>query len=268
MTKVVGMFATYLFFGLTMAVNARAGECVSMLVDLRGSVTFAKSPSANPQDHWPVSLLHCFARDNVLSLSENDKATLYFPEVGTAVGLRGRGQYVIESNAVRPIGNAPSPSNTVLNAVFKGVTLDRAGLTRAGVRMRETPNPEGIVQIAPQGIVTDVEPLVFRWEQGDTRPPYRIRIVKSNKTTVYEGPIANSDFRLPLEVKLNPGEQLLWRVETVDSPSSGGRWQEFVVATRDARELAAQIDRMVPSPTDVERNLRNVLLLQKMSSEP
>jgi len=67
---------------------------------------------------------------------------------------------------------------------------------------------------------------------------------------------------------LTPGEQLSWRVETVDSPSSGGRWQEFIVATRDARELATRIDSVVPSPTDVERNLRNVLLLQTMSSEP
>ena len=267
MTKVVGMFAAGLFFALT-AVNAKGGECVSMLVDLSGSVTFAKSISANPQDHWPVSLLHCFFLSNVLSLSEADKATLYFPEAGTAVGLRGRGQYVIESNAVRPIGNAPSPSSTVLNAVFKGVKLARAGLTPAGVRMRVTPNPESIVQIAPRGIVTEVEPLVFRWEQGDSSPPYRIRIVKSNKTTVYEGPVATNDFRLPTEVELNAGEQMSWRVEALDSASGGGRWQEFVVATPEARELAAQIDRMIPSPSDAERNLRNVLLLQKMSSEP
>jgi hypothetical protein len=267
-SKIAGMFAAYLFFGLTVAVNAQAEECVSMLVDLRGSVIFAKSPSANSQDHWPVSLLHCFARRDVLSLSEADEATLYFPKEGTAVGLRGRGQYVIESNAVRPIGNAPTPSSTVLNSVFKGVNLARGNLMRAGVRMRETPNPAGIVQIGPQGIVTDVEPLVFRWDQGGTRPPYRIRIVTSNRTTVYEGPIANGDFRLPPEVELTPAEQLSWRVEAVDSPASGGRWQEFVVATRDARELAARIDRMIPSPTDAERNLRNVLLLQKMSSEP
>ncbi|HKQ25948.1 MAG TPA: hypothetical protein VJT81_15995 [Burkholderiales bacterium] len=268
MSKIAATLAAYLFFGLIVPVDARTEECVSMLVDLRGSVALAKSPSANPQDHWPVSLLHCFARRDVLSLSEADEATLYFPDAGTAVGLRGRGQYVIESNAVRPIGNAPAPSSTVLNSVFKGVNLARENLTRAGVRMRETPNPAGIVQIAPQGIVTDVEPLVFRWYQGDTRPPYRIRIVTSSRTTVYEGPIANGDFRLPPEVNLPPGEQLSWRVEAVDSASSGGRWQEFVVATRDARELAARIDKMVPSPTDVERNLRNVLLLQKMSSEP
>jgi len=268
MSKKAVISAAYLFFGLTVAVNARTQECVSMLVDLRGSVTFAKALSSKPQDHWPVSLLHCFARHNVLSLSEADEATLYFPEAGTAVGLRGRGRYVIESNAVRPIGSAPSPLNTVLNSVFKGVNLSRGNLMRAGVRMRVTPNPEGIVQIAPQGIVTDIEALVFRWDQGSTRPPYRIRIIRSNRTTVYEGPIENSDFRLPPEVELTPGEQLSWRVETVDSPSSGGRWQEFIVATRDARELATRIDRMVPAPTDVERNLRNVLLLQTMSSEP
>jgi hypothetical protein len=267
MSKGAGLFAACLFFTLT-AVSAKGGECVSMLVDLKGSVTFAKSPSANPQDRWPASLMQCFSRDDVLSLAQADRATLYFPEAGTGVGLRGRGQYVIESNAVRPIGNAPLPSSTVLNAVFKGVKLAREGLTPAGFRMREAPNPDGIVQSAPRGLVTEAGPLVFRWEQGDTRPPYRIRIVKSNKTTVYEGPVATNDFRLPPEVELNAGEPMSWRVETVDSVSGGGRWQEFVVATPEARELAAQIDRMIPSPSDAERNLRNVLLLQKMLSEP
>src|SRR3954464_6194474 len=157
MSKGLGWFAACLFFTL-MAVSAKGGECVSMLVDVKGSVTFAKSPSANPQDRWPASLMHCFSRDDVLSLAQADSATLYFPEAGTAVGLRGRGQYVIESNAVRPIGNAPSPSSTVLNAVFKGVQLAREGLAPAGFRMRETWNPDGIVQSVPRGIVTEPGP--------------------------------------------------------------------------------------------------------------
>ncbi len=164
MTRLASMVVAGLFFGLT-TVNAKGGECVSMLVDFSGSISFAKSPSAKSQDRWPANLLQCFFRDNVLSLSEAGKATLYFPLTGIAVGLRGQGQYVVEPNAVRPIGSAPPPSSTVLDAVFKGIKLTRSGLAPAGFRMREAPNSTSIVPIAPKGIVIDVDSLVFRWER-------------------------------------------------------------------------------------------------------
>lgn len=267
MTKLASMVVAALLIALT-SVNAMGGECVSMLVDFSGSISFAKSPSAKSQDRWPANLLQCFFRDTVLSLAEADKATLYFPLTGIAVGLRGKGQYVVEPNAVRPLGSAPPPSSTVLDAVFKGIKLTRTGLTPAGFRMREAPSSAGIVPIAPKGIVTDVDSPVFRWEQGDTKPPYRIRIVTSSKSTVYESSVTDGEFTLPREIALKAGEELLWRVEPVASSAGAGRWQDFVIATREARELAAQIDQAVPSPTDAERNLRALLLLQRMSSQP
>jgi hypothetical protein len=71
---------------------------------------------------------------------------------------------------------------------------------------------------------------------------------------------------LPAEIRLTPGERLLWHVEEVSSTRRRAtRWQEFVIATPDARALAQAIDRDIPSPSAAQRNLRDVLLMQKMA---
>jgi hypothetical protein len=252
---------------LCTAVHAEG--CVAMLADVSGGVTMAETASAKQQDWWPVHLLQCLAPRKVLFLPSGASATVYFPINGTAVDLRGSSRYEILPDGARPIANAPAPERRTLNAAFRDIQLDRAEYNSAGVRMRQPEKAAGPVLLFPRGIVVSGDPLVFRWEAaGAGNAKYHFELARSRSEVLFEATTDSTELTLPGELRLAPGERFMWRVSLI-SPTAkvGGRWQKFVLATDAARELAARLDRDVPAPSAAERNLREVLLIQRMPPE-
>ena len=255
--------------GFAVCSTLRAEPCVTLLADLNGNVTVADVAAPKPEERWPVQLLQCFVPRKVLSLESGSRATLFFPAEGVALELRGPGRFEIMPGTVRPLSSAAAPSRAPLNNAFRDVKLDRANLTPAGVRMREPRFSEGLVLLQPRGIVTSTGDLEFRWQASSAGTRYRFRLAAGRKDVVYETTTDDSHFVLPPEIRLAAGEPLLWQVEDTARPGSS-RWQDFVIATPEARALAEEIDREVPSPSAAERNLRDLLLMQRMlgRSEP
>jgi len=252
---------------LCAAVHAEG--CVAMLADVSSGVTMAETASAKQQDWWPVHLLQCLAPRKVLFLPSGASATVYFPSNGTAVDLRGSSRYEILPDGARPIANAPAPERRTLNAAFRDIQLDRAEYNSAGVRMRQPEKAAGPVLLFPRGIVVSGDPLVFRWEAaGAGNAKYHFELARSRSEVLYETTTDATELTLPGELTLAPGERFMWRVGLI-SPTAkvSGRWQKFVLATDAARELAARLDRDVPAPSAAERNLREVLLFQRMPPE-
>jgi hypothetical protein len=247
---------------------AHAEGCVSMLADVSGGVAIADTASARTEDWWPVQLLQCLAPRKVLALQNGARATLFFPGPNVSIELRGASRYEIMQDTARPLANAPVPERKALNAAFREIQLDRANLSSAGVRMRLPSPSQGPALLAPRGIVLSGEPVVFRWEAMSGHPQYRFQLAKSRTEIVYEATTDRTEVVLPANVAITPGDRLLWRVD-VAAPDAkmSARWQDFIVATPEARTLAAQIDRDVPAPSAAERNLREVLLIQRMVRE-
>jgi hypothetical protein len=261
---------------LLVALSARGAEhapaYVSMVADLHGTVAVANTAWSKPEDRWPVQLLQRFPPSRVLTLENAARVTLFFPAEGIAFELRGPGKFEIAPDSVRPLSNAPPPSRSVLNAAFRGIKLDRSNLAPAGVRMRD-PRPAGApAPLEPRGIVMAADGLVFRWGAVGGGRQYRFRLARDRTDLIYEAVTEQTELVLPPEFLLTPGEPLLWQVEDASQARGGASgWQEFMLATPDAGILAAQIDRDLPSPNAAERNLREVLLLQRMppgKSEP
>ena len=249
---------------------AGAQPCVAVLADLNGSVSVADAAAAKPEDRWPVQLLQCFVPRKVLSLDSSARATLYFPAEGVALELRGPGRFEVMPATVRPLASAPIPARALLNSAFRDVKLDRSNLTPAGVRMRDPRFSEGLILLEPRGIVTSTGELVFRWQAASAGTRYRFRLAAGRKDVIYETFTDKTEFVVPPEIRLANGERLLWQVEDADRPATS-RWQEFVLATPEARALAEALDREAPSPSTAERNLRDLLMLQLMlrrKSEP
>jgi hypothetical protein len=88
------------------------------------------------------------------------------------------------------------------------------------------------------------------------------------RDVVFEGRTPAAEVTLPSDIRLAAGERLMWQVDAVlSSGQKRSRWQEFVIATPEARALAARIDHELASPSAAERNLREVLLLQNMGPD-
>jgi hypothetical protein len=253
-------------WGLIAAGTAPSHACVTMVADLYGTVAVADTASAKPQDQWPVQLLQCLTPRKVLSLQAGARATLFFPANGMAFELRGAGRFEVGSDAVQPLADSPAPSRVQLNAAFRDIKLDRANLVPAGVRMRDPRVVVGPALLEPRGMVVSADPPVFRWEAIAGSPRYRFRLASVRMDIIYETLTDGTELVLPAQIPLTPGERLIWHVEEASAIGrTANRWQEFVVATPEARGLAQGIDQDIPSPSAAERNLRDVLLMQKMA---
>jgi hypothetical protein len=256
--------------GLLAWSTLRAETCVTLLADLGGNVTVANVAAPKPEDRWPVQLLQCFVPRKVLSLDSGARATLFFPAEGVALELRGPGRFEVMPSTVRPLASAPVPSRVLLTSAFRDVKLDRSNLTPAGVRMRDPRFSEGLALLEPRGIVTSAGELVFRWQAASGATRYRFRLAAGRKDVIYETLTEKTEFVVPPEIRLAAGERLLWQAED-GAGAATSRWQEFVLATPEARSLAEALDREAPSPSAAERNLRDLLLMQVMlrsKSEP
>jgi len=240
--------------------------CVTIVADQYGTVTAADTASAKPEERWPVQLLQCFSARKVLTLPVGARATLFFPATGIAFELRGPGRFEVTSDGVRPLADSLAPSQAALNTAFRDIKLDRANLAPAGVRMRDPSIVVGPALLEPRGMVVSAEPPVFRWEAIAGSPMYRFRLADTNMVVLFDTLTDRTELMLPAEIRLTPGERLLWHVEEASSMRRrANRWQEFVIATPDARALAQAIDRDIPSPSAAQRNLRDVLLMQRMA---
>ena len=248
--------------------TATADACVTLVVDLYGTVVSADTASAKPGERWPVQLLQCFPPHKVLILQVDARATLFFPANGVASELRGAGRFEVAPDAVVALDNAPRPSRVQLNAAFRDIKLDRGNLVPAGVRMRDPRVTVGPVLLEPRGMVVSADPPVFRWEAISGSRQYRFRLTNTKREVIYETVTDMTELALPAEILLTPGERMMWHVD--DSSATGrrtNRWQEFVIATPQARGLAEAIDQAIPSPSVAERNLRDVLLMQRMARD-
>jgi hypothetical protein len=244
-----------------------AQGCVTLVADLQGGVAVADRPSAKPEDRWPVQLLQCFPAGKTVVLDTGARITLFYPASGEAIELRGPGSFQVATDAVKPVSSAAAPARHQLNTAFRDIKLDRTRLAPAGVRMRDPRLARGVVQLEPEGVVIPEDALVFRWEPVNGAREYRFRLANSRRQVLIEERADGAQLSVP-QFRLSAGERLYWQVEAL-APAAGGRghWQEFVVATPVARNLAARLDRELPSPSAAERNLREVLLLQAMATE-
>jgi len=257
--------AALLFAALGASGSGRAQACVTLVADLVGNVTAADRASSKPAERWPVQLLQCLPAGRVLILDEGARTTLFYPSSGEAVSLRGPGGFEIGASAVRPLSNAAAPSRLQLNAAFRDIKLDRSRLAPAGVRMRDPRLAAGVVLLEPRGVVLEGDVLVFRWQPVEGAQQYRFRLANFRREQVLERLTEENQIVLPAATRLAPGERMLWRVEVASgSGQSRSQWQEFVIATPQARALASRIDSELAAPSAAERNLREVLLLQQM----
>jgi hypothetical protein len=121
--------------------------------------------------------------------------------------------------------------------------------------------------LEPLSVVTSEGPLLLRWSPDGAADGYRLWIAARGKGVLFEALTDLTSFAVPAEANLPTGEVLLWQVvdARVQHPSAVG-WNEFVIATPQARLLAQRIDRANPTPSTAERNLRELLLLQRMSA--
>lgn len=253
---------------LTASGSNRAPACVTLVADLNGTVMVADRVSAKPEDRWPVELLQCFLAGKVLMLEAGARATLFYPGTGEAVALSGPGSFEIGSDTVRPTSTASVPSRIPLNAAFRDIKLDRSRLAPAGVRMRDPRIAGGLLPLEPRGVVLAEDALVFRWGPVEGARDYRFRLADMRRDVVFEGRTPAAEVTLPSDIRLAAGERLMWQVDAVlSSGQKRSRWQEFVIATPEARALAARIDHELASPSAAERNLREVLLLQNMGPD-
>lgn len=247
-----------------LTIEAWGQGCVAVFVTVRGSVSAMSSPAVGPEKLWPAKPMQCLPPERLISLRESAEATLFFPAHAVAVQLRGPGEFVIQPNRVRPLKSSPSPIETKLNAIFSSIKLDRDNLVPAGVRMRDPSPRKGPVAIAPSGIVTSPLPLEFSWDPKSSAPPYRFRLIGHDKAILHEELTSDNKLVLPEGTLKTAGEPLLWQVESVTLPGEKSDWVAFVIATHEAKQLAAEVDRNVPSPSAVELVLRDALLLQRM----
>jgi hypothetical protein len=240
-----------------------AQGCVTLVADLYGAAAVADRPAAKLQDRWPIQLLQCFPAGKTIMLEAGARVTLFFPASGEAVELRGPGRFQLADDGVQPVSSAATPARVQLNAAFRDIKLDRSRLVPAGVRMRAPRPAGGVVLLAPSGIVLAEEALVFRWEPVEGAREYSVRVANSRREVLLEERAQTSEMVVPLGRRLAPGEGLMWQVEALlPAGQERSRWQEFILATPEARILAARIDQELPSPSAAERNLREVLLRQ------
>jgi hypothetical protein len=251
---------------LLAAAAAPADDCVTIVADLFGPAAVTDSASAKPKDRWPAQLLQCLPPRKVVTLEDGARTTLFFPARGTSYDLAGPGRYEVTADGVRPLSGSPAAKPRVLNDAFKDVTLDRSRLVPAGVRMRNPSAVDRVVLLEPRDVVTESAPLLFRWEApADSPGPYRFRLVREGGASAFEAVVEATQLALPAEVPLAPGERFVWHVEDLSSPGrAAARWQSFVLATESARALARQLDSQVAVPSAAERNLRDLLLMQRM----
>jgi hypothetical protein len=251
---------------LLAAVAASAEECVTIVADLAGPAAVADSASARPKDRWPVQLLQCLPPRKVVALEDGARTTLFFPAQGTSFDLAGPGRYEVTAEGVRPLSGAAAPKPRVLNDAFKDVALDRSRLVPAGVRMRNPSAADRVVLLEPRDVVTESAALLFRWEAAaGSAGPYRFRLAREGGASAFEAVVDATELALPAEVALAPGERFVWHVEDLSSPGrAAARWQSFVVATEAARALARRLDAQLAAPSTAERNLRDLLLMQRM----
>jgi hypothetical protein len=109
--------------------------------------------------------------------------------------------------------------------------------------------------------------VVFKWEPVKGASQYRLQVANSRRVVLFEAQTSSTELALP-QARLSPGERLVWQVEAVaPGGNARSRWQEVVIASAEARALAAEIDTGLHMPSPAERNLREVLLLQRMMTE-
>jgi hypothetical protein len=261
-----GIFTAVAAFALVYAGGCHAGDCVTLVADLAGSVTVAESASARATDRWPVQLLQCLPARRVVTLEPDARITLFFADGARAFELAGRARYEIASDGVRPLAGARDVAPRPLNKAFGNLRIDRAALAPAGVRMRDPPS-ERLALIAPLGVVTEPGSVTFRWQPAAGSVGfYRLRLAREPAEVFYDSIVEGDRLTLSPEVKLVPGERIVWHVEEAAAPHRAApRWQSFVVATEPARVLAHEIDAGASSSLPAERTLRDVLLLQFMT---
>src|SRR5689334_1820975 len=250
----------YALLHLGVCAPIQAQSCVGLLADVSGRAVIADNASAKPQDWWPATLLQCLPAGKVLSLPSSAHATLFFPVTGTAIDLKGAGRFEILQDTVRALGSAPAPEPKALNAAYRQIQIDRAALKSAGVRMRLPMSAATPMPIGPRGIVLSPEDLVFRWEPVPGQTHYRFELAKRGSDSLYKTTTDGSELVLPSEIHIVAGEPLKWRVDVGSAGGNSGRWQEFVLADDATRALAGELDIAAPTPTQAERNLREVLL--------
>jgi hypothetical protein len=249
-----------------LAVNAAepVNSCVTMVADLYGPVTVASQAGARREDKWPVQLMKCLPAGKVLTLENGARATLFFPATGAALELGAPGGFEITADGARPLANALPPTRMLLNDAFRKIEFDRTNLSAAGVRMRD-PALGGLGLLQPRGIVLSAHELVFHWEPSGDQRNYRFRLATESRQVIFEQVTEQTQLALPQDVHLASGKRLLWQVQTLSASSAApSRWQEFIIATPEARALAAQIDPELATPSAAERNLRDMLLMQRM----
>src|SRR5690242_7372491 len=256
--------AASIWLQLLLCTQVSADGCVTMLADVSGRVAVADAASARPADWWPVQLLQCLPARKVLALQDGARATLFFPTAGMAVDLSGGGRFEVLEDTVRAIGNAPQPQPRALNSAFRRIQVDRSNLSSAGVRMRLPATASAPAAIAPRGIVYPKDAVVFSWEPVAGASQYRFQLARGATEMLYDATTDRTEVALPPQVQLTPGERLKWRVDVADDKVMSARWHEFIIATDAVRSLAAELDSQVPSPSAAERNLRDVLLMQRM----
>lgn len=235
-----------------------------LVADLDGRVTVsANARAAAPAT--PVTLMQALSADSVLVLgAEPSRATLFYPDLGTAFDLRGPGNFHVTPSEVRALGTARAPSARQLNRAFRGIRLERANLTPASVVMRSAEATDLPSLIRPQGVVLDTGEVVFSWAAPGERQEYRFRLMTRAGDLLYETLTPATQVALPHGLQLRVGEWYLWGVQPVREGRRGlAQWREFLLAGEDVRKLALELDRDGGPGSAAERNLRDLLLAQQ-----
>lgn len=247
--------------------GASAQPCVTLVADLHGGVAVADRPAAKPEDRWPVQLLQCFPAGKAVIMEAGARVTLFYPGSGEAVELRGPGNFQLNADGVRAVsGAAAPPSRVQLNTAFRDIKLDRTRLAPGGVRMRDPRLTGAVNLLEPSGVVLRQDAVVFRWQPIKGIQDYRFRLMDAQRQVLLDERTQAAELTVP-QAELKTGERLYWQVETAAPAARRSQWLEFVIATPAARGRAGQLDQEVPAPSAVERNLREVLLLQDMAVE-
>jgi hypothetical protein len=246
--------------------HAGAQGCVTLIADVAGSVTVADSAAAKAEDRWPAQLLQCLPPRRVVTLEPEARVTLFFAQGSRAFELAGPARYEVAADGVRPLNGSRTVAARALNQAFGALRIDRAALAPAGVRMRD-PGGDRLVLLEPLGIVTEPGSISFHWQRASgSLGFYRLRLAREPAEVFYDVVVEGDRVTLPQEVRLLPGERILWHVEEAAAPHrAASRWQSFVVATEPARALAREIDARSGVAWPAERRLRELLLMQVMN---
>jgi hypothetical protein len=246
--------------------QAAAEDCVTLIADVTGSVTVAESAGAKAKDRWPAQLLQCLPPQRVVALEPQARVTLFFAQGSRAYELAGPARYEVAADGVRPLNGSRNVAPRPLNQAFGTLRIDRAALAPAGVRMRD-PGGDRLVLLEPLGIITEPGSISFHWQRASGGLGlYRLRLAREPGEVFYDVVVEGDSVTLPQDVKLLPGERILWHVEEAAAPHrAASRWQSFVVATEPARALAREIDAGDDVAWPAERTLRELLLMQVMN---